>query len=509
MTAELRPYQHNVVHGFNRAVEIGKRRIIIVAPTGSGKTVIASAIAAAEGRRVLFLAHRREIIQQTSAKLHEAGLDHGVIQAGFPTRPGEAIQVASIQTLHARAIRGSAMELPAADLVIIDEAHHCRAETYQKIIARYPEAIVLGLTATPCRGDGRGLGNDFEHMVECPQVEELIKLGYLVGTRVWAPTTPDLQGITVRQGDYAPGELEQRMDKPQLVGDVVTHWHRLAQRRKTVVFASGVNHSVHLRDEFLKSDVRAEHIDGSTPKEERDAILDRLRDGTTEVVTNCMVLTEGWDMPDIGCIVLARPTKQMGLYRQMIGRGLRPAQGKADVLMLDHSGATHRHGFAEDHVTWTLDTDRRAENKAHEARRGDRGSRLCECPKCQALRVAGEACRSCGYLPKPKARSIEFADGELGRIDRSGRVAGHHFTPEAKAYWHAALWFIADERARARPFNARGWVYHKFVERFGHKPAWDKPAPVPPNAEIRSWVRSRDIAFAKAAQKTQQQGAAA
>jgi DNA repair protein RadD len=179
---ELRPYQQRVIDRVGAEIAVGRRRLLLVAPTGSGKSVIAAAVVAdAVGcqKRVLFLSHRRELIQQTSAKLHAAGVDHGVIQAGFPTRPGEGVQVASISTLHARAVRTNKMELPAADLFVIDEAHHCRARTYRRLIEAYPSAIILGLTATPCRGDGRGLGNMFETIVECPPVAELIAGGFL------------------------------------------------------------------------------------------------------------------------------------------------------------------------------------------------------------------------------------------------------------------------------------------------------------------------------------------
>src|SRR5262249_19702382 len=151
----------------------------------------------------------------------------------------------------------------------------------------------------------------------------------------------------------------ERMDRDKLVGDIVTHWHKYGEHGRTVAFACSVGHSVHIRDEFLRSGVRAAHIDGNTPMDERDDILAQLTAGEIEVVSNCMVLTVGWDMPDVGCCILARPTKKMGLYRQMIGRVLRPAPGKTDAIILDHSGAVFRHGFAEDHVEWTLDPERR------------------------------------------------------------------------------------------------------------------------------------------------------
>ena len=251
MTA-LRPYQHDVVAEFDRAVAAGQRRIILVSPTGSGKTVIAAAIinrAVEAHQRVLVIAHRREIIQQTRDKLIANGLQPGVIQAGLEKdlRLLAPVQVASIQTLWSRAIRSETLPLPVATLVIIDEAHHSRANTYQKIIEAYPDAILLGLTATPCRGDGRGLGNVFETMIECPQVAKLISGGYLVNSRVYAPIDPDLKGVRTEKGDYVVSQLASRMNTDQLVGDLVTHWHKHGERRPTITFAVDVAHSVHSR----------------------------------------------------------------------------------------------------------------------------------------------------------------------------------------------------------------------------------------------------------------------
>lgn len=182
----LRPYQVDVIAELRRTIAGGDRRVLLVAPTGSGKTIIASAVVAnaiAKGRRVLFLAHQRELIQQAAGKLWEAaGVDAGIVMAGFETRPGQAVQVASIPTFWHRAFRGRTMDKPEADLVVVDEAHHARARTYEQIVAAYPDACILGLTATPCRGDGRGLGNCFDALVECPSVQELIDLGVL---NVW------------------------------------------------------------------------------------------------------------------------------------------------------------------------------------------------------------------------------------------------------------------------------------------------------------------------------------
>ena len=480
----LRPYQTDIAAEFERHVERGDRSILLVAPTGSGKTVIASAIIASATRRALVVAHRREIVNQTSDKLTARGVAHGIIQAGDDDklRPQARVQVASIQTLHARAIRSSTMLMPLADLLIIDEAHHACAMTYQKVIEAYPDAIVLGLTATPCRGDGRGLGGIFETLIECPQIPELIEGKYLVRSRIYAPVEPDLHGVKTQAGDYVENQLADRMDRPKLIGDIVTHWHKFGERRKTVAFACSVGHSVHITDEFIKAGVRAEHLDGTTSKDEREAILARLASGETEVVANCMVLTEGFDCPDIGCIVLARPTMQM------IGRGLRPADGKSDCVILDHSGAVFRHGLPEDRVEWTLSPDRQASAPEHTKRQSSYESKLIECTQCSTLRLGGKPCPNCGFLPKRPAEYTPHVEGNLGLVT-NGKAKAGVFDP---AEWHAMLTHIAEERGY-KP----GWIAHKFKEKFGFWPTRRYVPAIEPSREVLSWVRSRNIAYAK------------
>jgi DNA repair protein RadD len=493
----LRPYQTDVVARFWATVGRGRRRVILVAPTGSGKTLIAGDIVhrvVADEGRVLVLSHRREIISQTSRKLTDIGIDHGIVLAGEPTDDTARVQVASIQTLYERAVRRGKIPLPPADLIVVDECHHATAMSWRKIISLYPNAILLGLSATPARGDGRGLGGIFTAMVECPQVQELIDQGFLVGTRVYAPTLPDLKGIRVQAGDWVENQLADVMDRPKLVGDIVSHWHRLAEGRKTVVFATGVQHSIHIRDEFRRSGVRCEHIDGATPKGERDTVLEMLANGAIDVITNCMVLTEGWDMPEVGACVLARPTRKMGLYRQMIGRVLRPAPCKPDAIIIDHSGAVHRHGFVEDPVEWTLDPERRAENPTHNNRsEREFHSRLVDCTQCGALRSSGERCRHCGFLPSRPPQHLSVIDGDLGRVERDRRVMAESLDRES---WLAQLAFIQRERGY-KP----GWIAFKFKEKFGAWPPYGvTPDPQEPTREVRAWVRSRQIAFAKAQQ---------
>jgi superfamily II DNA or RNA helicase len=494
----LRNYQREVIDRISAAIAAGHRRLLLIAPTGAGKTIIAAEIIAdaiRKGRRALFLGHRRELLTQASAKLYAAKVDHALLLPGFPPRPGEPVQIASIATLHARAIRTASIDLPNADIVILDEAHHALARTYRRLLEAYPKAVIIGMTATPCRGDGRGLGNSFDVLVECPAVAELIEGGFLVPSRIYAPSRPDLTGVRVERGDYVEAQLAERMDQAKLVGDIIEHWHKLSERRRTVVFATGVAHSVHLRDEFRRSGVLAEHIDGSTPTEERDAILAKLAAGTIELVTNAMVLTEGFDCPDIGCLVLARPTKSLGLYRQMIGRALRPAPGKTNTLVLDHAGAVFQHGFPDDPIEWTLHADRKAENKAHSARGTYKAPALTDCPECHAVRFEGRPCPVCGWRPRPKPAAVAVADGDLGLVQRDRRVIPNYTTDAERRLFYQQLLGMAKLRG-----YSPGFAFYKYQEKFaGQKPPWSWKSlpPVNPEPYVESWVKSRQIAYAK------------
>jgi len=498
----LHPYQAEIIAEFHRTAAEFKR-ILMVSPTGSGKTFIATSIAegyVSRGKTVLFLVHRRELVFQAVAELEAAGLQCGVIMAGEIPTPMAPVQVSMVQTLHTRAIQSERMKLPDADLLVVDECHHAAALSWRSIIESYPDAHVLGLTATPVRGDGKGLGGIYEVMLECPQVAELIKMGFLVGSKVYAPADPDLSGVKVRQGDYALNELETRMNTSGLVADIVSTYLKYGEDRKAVVFCVGVGHSLHVRDQFIEAGIKAEHIDGDTPKDERDATRDRLASGEIQVVTNCMVWTEGFNLPELGCIILARPTRQLGLYKQMLGRGQRTALGKKDMIVLDHSGAVFRHGLPEDPVVWTLSEDKTARNPKHEARKSEMfgGPAFIDCAQCATLRERGKACPNCGFLPQRKPKPFVCEEGELALVQggKPGKVEVD------KQQWYNELAGYAQERGR-KP----GYAYYKFQEKFGHPPPrWMRPQPCSPSPEVRSWCRSRDIAYAKAMEAKKAQG---
>jgi len=391
--------------------------------------------------------------------------------------------------------------MPAATLIVIDEAHHARAKTYQALINQYPDAIIIGLTATPVRGDGRGLGNLFNEIIETPQIPDLIPPGYLVDCTVYAPVHKDIaKGVRISQGDYAQELLGKHMNRPELVGAIIPHWFKHANNERTVCFASSVDHSIAIVRQFVEAGVIAEHIDGKTPKEDRDAILARLASGETKVVSNFGVLTEGWDCPAASICILARPTKQMGLFRQMVGRVLRPdpATNKTRAILLDHAGATWNHGFITDRMEWTLKIDERAENVTEKARRAAE-EKLRECPQCSAVMIT-PPCFQCGWKPAPRrGEDRNFIDEELGLVT-NGRAHAHEMSRDEQLRLYRELRGFAHERGMK---SADGWAFYKCQEK-GFKPPWawkENYTPLPPSPAVASWARSRIIAFAKRRQR--------
>ena len=268
---ELRNYQEQAITDLSHSLGKGNKQVILQAATGSGKTVMASALvqrAVEKGSSVLFLAHRRELISQCSNKLNLFGIGHGIIMAGEINEAWHQVQIASVDTLRARAISSKKMRLPNADIVIIDECHRSLSKTYRTIIDSYSKSFILGLTATPCRGDGLGLGHVYSDMVCAPSIKTLTIAGHLVPAKYFAPSIPDLTGVKLIAGDYNKKQLATRMDTPKLVGDVVSNWINIANGKTTVVFASSVQHSINLMESFQELGIKAGHIDGSTETEE-------------------------------------------------------------------------------------------------------------------------------------------------------------------------------------------------------------------------------------------------
>ncbi|MBD2498881.1 DEAD/DEAH box helicase [Nostoc sp. FACHB-280] len=346
----LRDYQQDLVSKTFAAWNGGIRKVLLQLSTGGGKTIIFAAVASkmtAQSDGVLVVAHREELILQAAEKLAAVTkLQPGIIKAGY--KPNDSlIQVASIQTLSRRET------YPKAQLVIIDEAHHSSANSYRKLLDAYPEALILGLTATPRREDGYGLRDVFDHLISSISTKELIALGHLTDYKLIAGFKYSRHKVPQKR-DFTRKELEEVASdyKPF---EVLKQWQNFCAGQKTVIFAVNVKHSQDITQAFCANGITCEHLDGETSNTERKEILDRFRSGQTQVISNCAILTEGFDCPDSSAAVIARPTSSVTLWLQMIGRVLRPAPGKEYATILDMTDNWYRLGRPCDNRKWSLD----------------------------------------------------------------------------------------------------------------------------------------------------------
>ena len=448
---QLRDYQLRAIDEVSRQLMSNP---LLVLPTGAGKTFTCAALVQQLGMRTLWIAHRRELISQAAQRLTACGLTCGVIAAGYPERRSAQVQVASVQTLIRRA-------MPPVDLIVIDEAHHARAGQYRQVLDNYPGVPVIGLTATPFRLDGKGLGDvGFGAIVVAAYPDELVAQGTLVEPIVYAPDVPDLAGVRMHHGDYSEKGLGDALDKPKLVGNIIETWQKLASGRKTVVFAINVEHSQHIVSEFQRAGVKAEHLDGSMSLVQRDAVLHRLRIGYTTVVSQCMVLTEGFDLPALEVATLARPTASLCLHLQQIGRICRAAPDKTGATVLDHAGNHLRHGTMTQRIEYFLD-DVETTNKKRDREAGEPVMK--RCPKCFLLVPPATRECECGHEWEIAAPSIETVDGELKVFTAPPTRDAVPFELQRQA-WEAI------EQQREHWGHAAGWSIYRFRARFGFAP---------------------------------------
>jgi DNA repair protein RadD len=476
--AVLRPHQVQLVDEIDYALAAGCRRIMVQAPTGFGKTMVASTIAQrglAAGRRLIFTVPALSLIDQTAEKFFAEGVrDFGVIQANhWLTNYSRPVQIASVQSLWRRA-------MPVTDLVIIDEAHRWFDVYGEWLRGPWKDVPVIGLSATPWT---RGLGRYFDKLIIGATTAELIDSGYLSKFRVFAPASPDLTGVRTVAGDFREDDLAKAMDKASLVADVVDTWLDHAEGRPTLCFAVDRAHAKHLQLKFLDAGVPAAYIDAYTDAAERAEIERQFHAGEIKVVSNVGCLTTGIDW-DVRCIILARPTRSEMLFVQMIGRGLRTADGKVNCLILDHSDNHIRLGFVTDIQHDHLDDGRQRQkpvSKGLEALPK-------KCPRCAFLRPAKIlACPACGFMPVPQNK-VATANGELVEM-RSRSTA----VPVDSTIFYRELKHYAWERG----YKA-GWVAHKFKERFGYWPnGLEHLTPLEPSRATQNWIRSKQIAWAR------------
>lgn len=374
----LRAYQLRAVEAVRDA--FGRvRRVLLVLPTGAGKTHTAAALIArahARGRRCLFLVHRREIVLDTARRLTAAGIPCGVVMAGHPATDAP-VQVASVQTIAARELA------PGAELLIWDEAHHVAADTWRDIAALYPRAYHLGLTATPVRSDGQGLRDAFDELVVGSTVAELVALGVLAPCDVVGP--PKRQSAL----SMAPFAAYQR-------------W---CAGRPTVAFCATIAESRALVAALTEQGIAAAHLDGDTSPRQRDRILEDFAEGRLDVVSNVAVLTEGWDCARAEVLLLARGCDSPGTLLQILGRGRRFGSDPSKrCLLVDLCGAVHQHGMPDADRDWTLD------GLAHRPRAAADATRQCaECGRVYEARLYPRACPAGHAAPPKPVREVKPA----------------------------------------------------------------------------------------------------
>ena len=458
----LRPYQQQCIERLRVSLR-SHRRTLLVSPTGSGKTVMFSYMAQAassKGLRVCILVHREELIAQVSETLARFGVRHGFVAAGRPLDLGAGVWVASVFTLIHRLAR-----FPAPDLVIVDEAHHATAaSSWGKVLAAWPNARQIGVTATPQRLDGTGLAECFDDLVMGPTVAELMELGNLCGYKLFAPSQPDLDGVHKRAGDFAKGELATAMDKPSITGDAVSHYRRLCPGRRAVVFCVSLEHADHVARQFAGAGFPSQRIDGSMDRADRRLLVQSFSRGSIKVLTSCDLISEGFDLPAIEAAVLLRPTQSLSLYLQQVGRALRPFDGKPHAVILDHAGNALRHGLPDDDRDWSL-AGREKKTKGEQA---EVSVVLCE--GCFAALPAGtRVCPECGKGRDPKPREIAERDGELQEVDVAAARAAQQ--AERKQEQRQASTFdelVALGRARGYR-RAELWAKHIMMARGGRR----------------------------------------
>lgn len=423
---KLRDYQMHAIEAVRDSYRKGRRRPLLVSPTGSGKTLMFSYISAGmaqNGKRVLILAHRRELLRQISSALRTMGVRHAVMSGGARGIPTTNVVVASVFTL-ARRLK----HFPAPHLIIGDEAHHFTPQsTWGQCVAAFPNAHVLGVTATPERLDGKGLGLMFDDMVMGPTVAELTEQGYLTPAEVYAPSKPDLKGLRTRMGDYVNSELEGAMDKPSITGNAVHHYRKLADGKLAIAFCVSVKHAKDVAEQFRLAGYRASHIDGGMDERERDQVLKDFAAGKIQILTSCDLVSEGFDLPAVEVAILLRPTKSLSLYLQQVGRAIRPSPGKSATIVLDHAGNTAVHGFIDEHREWQLTAD-----SARRKTDTEKAPVVRSCPQCFAMHRPSPVCPKCGHVYKVASRKVQQIDGELVQISRADetQVTAHDFAKQ-------------------------------------------------------------------------------
>lgn len=500
MSFTLRPRQESGIEMLRDSIRRGKKRPILSAPTGYGKTLIAATMtknAIAKRKRVAFAVPAISIVDQTFTRFCEYGVDPGqmgIIQGDNAWhRPNAPVQIVSIQTVGRRGF-------PLVDLAFIDECH-VKLKAVQDWMNQQPETIFVGLSATPF---SKGLAEQYDDLLVPATLRQLIDEALLVPFRAFAPSHPDLSGIGMVGDDYNNGALSDRLRKPKLVADIVATWQEMAEGRPTLVFAVDRAHAAMLHDQFASDGIDSAYVDADTSAADRKELGRRLNAGSLSVITSVGTMTQGVDL-DVRCVVLARPTKSEILLCQCLGRGLRTAPGKSDLLVLDHSDALLTLGLPTDIHHDSLRSGAAARDNVTQLPKQALKPR--ECPQCKILIPPTlRDCQECGWRPVLECNVTTIA-GKL--IDFATAFGQQMKKPKKDRKWRDSDKgrFYAELVAYAleREFKA-GWAFHAFKEFFDEEPSravQNTRAVHAAGPAVRSWIKSRAIRRAKGKAKAQ------
>ena len=470
----LRPYQQKFIVDVRSEFRQKHKRVVGVAPCGAGKTIMTGWMireVQRRGKRAIFFVHRHELIKQTSETFEQLGILHGIISAGYKMNLELPVQIASVQTLVKRL-----KKVPAPDFLICDECHHILANSYREVLDAYPDSFLLGVTATPQRMGGINLGDVFSSMVEGPSVDELIRLGNLTDFKYFSHAEEiDLRSVRVKFGEFVNSDLAKVMGNKKIVGGIVDNYKRLAHGKSAICYCVNVKHSKLVAEAFVAAGISAAHCDGETPKATRAKLVKNFRDGKIKVLCNAELFSEGFDVPNMQAVILARPTKSLTLYIQQAMRPMRPDPNDPNkvAIIIDHVQNYSRFGLPNTIHHWSLDPNPPKE-KTFEA------PPVKKCPMCGCVvPPATYVCPACGY------EFISFIEqkGVLRQIfDRKNRRMIHapttpeYFMEIAKAKNYQVGWVAIQALKFATSYEdclhiaevcgyKKGWAYYHWRDR--------------------------------------------
>ena len=447
---ELRPYQKTALNQIRKHYSQKQKKVLLHLSTGGGKTVIFSEVLKGvyrKGKHGIMVVRGRKLVDQASRRLEREGVAHGVLMAGHKKyAPNEKIQICSIDTLRSRNLR------PQADIVVIDEAHLATSPSYHSLINDYPDAFFLPVTATPYTE--KSLRHIADHVVKPITFNELVEQGFLVPPRYFCPNVPNLKGVsttaTSEGKDYNQKQLAAIMEDSYIMGDIATEWLDKAKGRPTIAFCVSVSHSMKLTEYLIERGIRAAHVDANSSDEEREVSIAKLENREIDVLCNVGILCTGVDIPCLGCIIMARPTKSYNLFIQQAGRGTRPYRGKKDFILLDNAGNVLRHGF----ITKEREANLDAKEKIKKVEK-TLSPKICTV--CFAA-FQGTTCPSCGAGADKNPRQYAVVDGNLKELKPDD------LDP-------IKIRFEELKKIKKEKGYKRGWLYHKLKDEFSEEVA--------------------------------------